>query len=39
HALGTETLELDEDATPTTVAFNALFNTLARATLTVTFQR
>ena len=38
HALDTETLELDEDATPTAVAFNALFHTLARATLTVTFR-
>lgn len=39
HALDTETLELDEDATPTALAFNALFHTLARATLTVTYQR
>ncbi|HZK04806.1 MAG TPA: YbhB/YbcL family Raf kinase inhibitor-like protein [Actinomycetaceae bacterium] len=39
HALDTETLELDEEATPTAVAFNALFRTLARATLTVTFRQ
>lgn len=39
HALDTETLELDEDTTPTALAFNALFHTIARATLTVTYRR
>lgn len=38
HALDTESLDLDEDATPTRVAFAALFHTVARATLTVTYQ-
>ncbi|MPV35765.1 YbhB/YbcL family Raf kinase inhibitor-like protein [Georgenia subflava] len=38
HALDTETLELEEDHSPTKVAFTAVFHTLARATLTVTFQ-
>ncbi len=39
HALDVETLDLGPDATPTTVAFTALFHTLARATLTATYQR
>lgn len=39
HALDVETLELDDDATPTEVAFNTLFHTLARARLTVTFAQ
>lgn len=39
HALDTETIEVDEDATPTSVAFQALFHTIARARLTVTYQR
>ncbi|WP_396134730.1 hypothetical protein [Cellulomonas sp. ATA003] len=34
-----ESLDLTPDATPTTVAFTALFHTLARATLTATFRR
>ena len=32
-------LDLGPDATPTTVAFTALFHTLARGTLTATWQR
>ncbi|WP_298460099.1 YbhB/YbcL family Raf kinase inhibitor-like protein [uncultured Cellulomonas sp.] len=39
HALDVESLDLTPDATPTAVAFNALFHTLARATLTPTFRR
>ena len=39
HALDVESLDLGPDATPTTVAFTALFHTLARATLTATHQR
>ena len=38
HALDVETFELDEDATPAMAAFNTVFHTIARATLTVTFQ-
>jgi len=38
HALDVDTLDLDEDASPTKVAFTALFHTLARAYLTVTYQ-
>ncbi|MBD8077624.1 YbhB/YbcL family Raf kinase inhibitor-like protein [Cellulosimicrobium arenosum] len=33
-----ETASLNPDATPTAVAFNALFHTLARATLTTTYR-
>jgi Raf kinase inhibitor-like YbhB/YbcL family protein len=39
HALDVESLDLAPEATPTTVAFTALFHTLARGTLTATFQR
>ncbi len=39
HALDVESLDLTPDTTPTAVAFNALFHTLARATITPTFQR
>ncbi|MCU1432305.1 MAG: YbhB YbcL family protein [Actinotalea sp.] len=39
HALDVETLGPDASATPTTIAFTALFHTLARGTLTVTSQR
>lgn len=38
HALDVDTLDLSEDDSPTKVAFTALFHTLARAHLTVTFQ-
>lgn len=38
HALDVERLEVDGSATPTAVAFNALFHTIARATLVPTFQ-
>lgn len=37
HALDVPTLDVDESTTPTTVAFQALFHTIARATLTPTF--
>lgn len=39
HALDVDTLDLDPEASPTAVAFHALFHTLARATLTATYQR
>jgi Raf kinase inhibitor-like YbhB/YbcL family protein len=39
HALDVESLDLGPDATPTTVAFTALFHTIARATITPTSQR
>ena len=39
HALDVDTLDLDPEATATAVAFNGLFRTLARATLTATYQR
>jgi len=39
HALDVESLNLSPEATPTAVAFNTLFHTLARATITPTFQR
>ena len=38
HALDTETLELDEDASAAAANFQALFHCLARATLEVTYQ-
>ena len=38
HALDVASLDLPADATPTAVAFTALFHTLARGTLTATFQ-
>ncbi|WP_286217873.1 YbhB/YbcL family Raf kinase inhibitor-like protein [Paraoerskovia sediminicola] len=37
HALDVDTLDLDPEATPTAVAFNALFHTIGRATLTGTY--
>lgn len=39
HALDVDRLDVDEDATPTKVAFLALFHTIARATLTPTYAR
>ncbi|WP_250445009.1 YbhB/YbcL family Raf kinase inhibitor-like protein [Actinotalea sp. C106] len=39
HALDVDRLDVDETTTPTKVAFLSLFHTLARATLTPTFQR
>ncbi|OKL50053.1 YbhB/YbcL family Raf kinase inhibitor-like protein [Boudabousia marimammalium] len=39
HALDVPSLELDDEATPTVVSFNALFHTIARATLTATFTQ
>ncbi|QWW18738.1 YbhB/YbcL family Raf kinase inhibitor-like protein [Schaalia sp. 19OD2882] len=36
HALDVPTLGLDDEATPTMASFQALFHTIARATLTVT---
>ena len=39
HALDVESLDLNADASATVVAFNALFHTLARATLTATYSR
>lgn len=39
HALDVESLDLGPDATPTTVAFTALFHTIARATISPTWQR
>ncbi|MDD9205515.1 YbhB/YbcL family Raf kinase inhibitor-like protein [Georgenia sp. 10Sc9-8] len=39
HALDTDTLGLDEDASPTKVSFTAVFHTLARATLVATYQQ
>ena len=38
HDLNTETLELDEDASAAAANFQALFHSLARATLEVTYQ-
>ncbi|MCV2393314.1 YbhB/YbcL family Raf kinase inhibitor-like protein [Actinotalea sp. M2MS4P-6] len=39
HALDVDKLGVGPDATPTAVAFNTLFHTLARGTLTATYQR
>ena len=40
HALDVPTLELDaEEVSATAVSFNALFHTIARATLEVTYQQ
>lgn len=40
HAIDVPSLELDaDDVSPAAVAFNTLFHTIARATLTVTFQQ
>ncbi len=39
HALDVDTLGLDAEATPTVVAFNALFHTIGRAVIHGTYQR
>lgn len=39
HALDVDTLDLDPEASPTAVAFTALFHTIARATIMATYQR
>lgn len=39
HALDVEHLDVPRDATPTAVAFTALFHTLGRATITPTYAR
>lgn len=39
HALDVDRLEVTADSSPTVVAFQSLFHTLARAVLTVTYQR
>ena len=38
HALDTDSLGLDDDATPAMASFVALNHTIARASLTVTHQ-
>jgi Raf kinase inhibitor-like YbhB/YbcL family protein len=38
HAIDVEALDVDADATPAVVSFNLAFHTLARATLTPTYQ-
>ncbi|RPF28069.1 YbhB/YbcL family Raf kinase inhibitor-like protein [Georgenia muralis] len=39
HALDTETMELEEDDSPTKVAVRTVFHTLARGILVATYQR
>lgn len=39
HALDVDRLDVTADTSPTVVAFQALFHTLARATLTATYRR
>lgn len=38
HALDVDALDVDDDTSATTVAFQTLFHTLARATITATYQ-
>ena len=38
HAVGPESLEVDDDVTPTVVSFNLVFKALARAVLVGTYQ-
>ena len=38
HALSVDTLDASSEESPTKIAFLALFHTLARATLTATYQ-
>lgn len=39
HALDVDTLDADPEDTPTMVSFKAVFHTVARATLTATYQQ
>lgn len=39
HALSVDTLELEPEDTPAKASFLALFNTIARGTITATYQR
>jgi Raf kinase inhibitor-like YbhB/YbcL family protein len=39
HALDTEKLDVDENASPTVLSFNLAFHTLARAIITPTYQQ
>lgn len=39
HAVDIDALDLDSDATPAVVGFNLAFHTLARATITPTYQQ
>ncbi len=39
HALDVDRLDVTADSSPTVVAFKSLFHTLARATITATYQR
>ena len=39
HAVGTEKLDVDGDTTPAVLGFNLFFQTLARATMVVTYEQ
>ena len=39
HAVGTERLDVDADATPAVLGFNLFFHTLARATMVLTYEQ